>query len=235
MPQIVVLTGAGISAESGLPTFRDPAGIWARHDPMELATPQAFARDPALVHRFYNDRRAAAQAARPNAAHLALARLQQHWPGQVTLVTQNVDDLHERAGGTAVIHIHGRLAEARCPACGWRGPAPARMAPGDACPACAAIGTPRPAVVWFGEIPEHLDTVTDLCASAALFVSIGTSGTVWPAAGLVDIARRAGAATLEINREPSARAAGFARCLIGPAGEQVPLWVAELLAGRFNL
>lgn len=235
MQRIVILTGAGISAESGLPTFRDPTGFWARYDPRDLATPQAFARDPELVHRFYNQRRLAAAAAQPNTAHRALSHLQQAWPGQVTLVTQNVDDLHECAGSRPVIHIHGRLSEARCTDCDWRGPAPPLLATTDRCPGCDHPGRLRPAVVWFGEIPEHLDQVAAHCAAAELFVSIGTSGTVWPAAGLVDIARQAGAATLEINREPSARAAGFDECRIGPAGEQVPIWVAELLGSRLNL
>lgn len=230
MARIVVLTGAGISAESGLPTFRDPAGLWARFDPRDLATPEAFARDPAQVHAFYNHRRAAARAAAPNAAHRALARLQTALPGQVLLVTQNVDGLHERAGSPGVIHVHGQLEEALCAACGHRWPAPARMAPADACPACAARAT-RPAVVWFGETPEHLEAVAQACARCALFVAVGTSGTVWPVAGLVDIAARAGAQTLEINLEPSARAAGFGRRLAGPAALRVPEWVAEVLGG----
>lgn len=230
MARIVVVTGAGISAESGLPTFRDPAGLWARFDPMDLATPAAFARDPAQVHAFYNDRRAAARAALPNAAHRALARLQAALPGEVLLVTQNVDDLHERAGSPAVIHVHGRLEEALCAACGHRWPAPARMAPADPCPACAAQAT-RPAVVWFGEAPGHLEEVARACTGCALFVAVGSSGTVWPVAGLVDIAARAGAQTLEINLEPSARAAGFHRRLTGPATLRVPDWVEAVLAG----
>lgn len=234
MPTIVILTGAGISAESGLPTFRDPQGIWARFDPMDLATPEAFARDPNRVQAFYNDRRAAARAAQPNAAHLALARLQRDWPGPVHLVTQNVDDLHERAGHQDVIHIHGRLEAARCAACGARWPAPLRMRVPDPCPVCAAAAT-RPAVVWFGEIPEALDQVSALCRAADLFVVIGSSGTVWPAAGLVDLARDNGAATLEINPVASARVAAFDRVLAGPAGQMVPDWVEAVLAGRFKV
>ncbi len=230
MARIVIVTGAGISAESGLPTFRDPKGLWARFDPMDLATPEAFARDPARVHAFYNDRRAAARAAAPNPAHRALARLQAALPGEVLLATQNVDDLHERAGSPEVVHVHGRLEEARCAACGHRWPAPLRMAPDDACPACAARAT-RPAVVWFGEMPEHLDRVAAACARCALFVAIGSSGTVWPVAGLVDIAAGAGAETLEINLEPSGRADLFDRVLRGPAAQRVPEWVALMEEG----
>lgn len=233
LTHIVILTGAGISAESGLPTFRDPQGIWARHDPLDLATPAAFARDPALVHRFYNDRRAAARAAAPNAAHLALARLQGEFTGRVDLVTQNVDDLHERAGAGGVIHLHGRLDGARCVRCAARWVAPLRMTVADRCPACAAPA--RPAIVWFGETPEHLEQVADLCRAADRLVVIGSSGTVWPAAGLVDLARQGGAATLEINTVPSARAAVFDSALIGPATRVVPDWVDGLLAEPFRL
>lgn len=234
MARMVILTGAGISAESGLPTFRDPKGLWARFDPMDLATPEAFERDPAQVQAFYNDRRAAARAAQPNPAHLALAQLQRARPGEVLLVTQNVDDLHERAGSTDVVHVHGRLDEARCNSCAHRWPAPARMAAGDRCPACRS-GLARPSVVWFGEVPEHLDEVAEACARCDLLVVIGSSGTVWPVAGLVDIAARAGAQTIEINLDPSVRAGAFDRVLAGPASVRVSEWVAQVLDGPFNL
>lgn len=155
---IVILTGAGISAESGLGTFRDVGGLWSRYDWRNLATPEGFARDPGFVLNFYNWRRERVREARPNAAHLALARLERDWPGRVTLVTQNVDDLHEQAGSREVVHMHGTHLSALCAACGHRWPAPAVMAPDDPCPACAKART-RPDVVWFGEMPDRKSVV----------------------------------------------------------------------------
>ena len=163
--RIVILTGAGISAESGLGTFRDVGGLWARYDMAEVATPEGFARDPGKVHDFYNARRANAAGSVPNAAHLALGRLVSARPGEVVLVTQNIDDLHERGGAAGVIHMHGELFRALCAACGARWDAPAAMHPGDACPVCGARAT-RPDVVWFGEIPYHLDRIFDALAKA---------------------------------------------------------------------
>lgn len=224
MDRIVVLSGAGLSAEQGLGTFRDKGGLWRHYDLGDVATPQGFARDPDLVHRFYNARRADMRAAAPGAAHDALARLSQR-PG-ITLVTQNVDDLLERAGARDVIHMHGELARALCHACGARWDAPARMAPTDPCPRCTARHT-RPDVVWFGEIPHHMDRIEAALARADLFVSIGTSGTVYPAAGFVEMARTAGAQTLELNLEASG--GRFDAIRKGPASQLVPNWVAEVL------
>ncbi len=226
--KIVVLTGAGLSAESGLGTFRDEGGLWAQHRIEDVATPEGFACNPQLVHDFYNARRAQAVTARPNAAHLALAELQARWPGDVVIVTQNVDGLHEAAGGSA-LHMHGRLAGALCHACDHRWEAPLVMAPDDPCPACATAAT-RPDVVWFGEMPYHMEEIADHLASASLFASIGTSGQVYPAAGFVQEARIAGAKTIELNLEPTDISRAFAHRRFGPATEVVPAWVAELLA-----
>ncbi|MEO1639696.1 MAG: NAD-dependent deacylase [Pseudomonadota bacterium] len=220
--KITILTGAGISAESGLGTFRDEDGLWTKYDLSEVATPEGFVRNPALVHDFYNARRANCLEATPNAAHLALAALAR--AHDVTLVTQNVDDLHERAGSPRVIHMHGQLLRALCNACGHRWDAPREMHPSDPCPACAAPAT-RPDVVWFGEVPYAMDTIAEAVQSADLFVAIGTSAEVYPAAGLVELAR---GETLEINLAPSARANAFGARRFGPATEVVPAWVAEL-------
>ena len=231
--RIFVLTGAGLSAESGIPTFRDAqTGIWAQYDPMQLASPQAFARDPGLVHAFYSDRRAAVHDAAPNPAHHALARLQRELRargGDAILCTQNVDDLLERAGAAHVIHMHGSLMQGRCLACDtvvhWPGP----MDPASVCPACAATRM-RPHVVWFDEVPLHLDAITAHIAGADQFAAIGTSGTVYPAAGLVDLAREAGIPATEINLAASDRAGAFDRVILGRASEAVPSWVDRLLS-----
>ena len=229
MERIVILTGAGISAESGLGTFRDAGGLWAEYDLEDVATPQGFARDPALVHAFYNARRANCLAAAPNPAHAALARLQAEHPGEVTIVTQNIDNLHERAGSRGVIHMHGELLRGLCATCGARWDAPPEMAADDPCPSCGAPAT-RPDVVWFGEIPYHMDEIGTLLAQATLFVAIGTSGQVYPAAGFVAEARAAGAETLELNLERSDISRAFDRVRLGPASESVPHWVGEILA-----
>ncbi|SLN39554.1 NAD-dependent protein deacylase [Pseudoruegeria aquimaris] len=226
---IVILTGAGISAESGLGTFRDKDGLWTRYDLNDVATPEGFARDPALVHEFYNARRANCRDAAPNSAHAALARLQRGFAGgRVSIVTQNVDDLHERAGTPEVIHMHGELARALCAACGHRWPAPDVMAHDDPCPACAAPAT-RPDIVWFGEFPYHMDRIAELLAACDLFVSIGTSGNVYPAAGFAEEARIAGARTLELNLEPSEARLPFDEARHGPATRIVPDWVQQML------
>ncbi len=227
-PHIVILTGAGISAESGLGTFRDVGGLWSRYDWRDLATPEGFARDPGFVLAFYNWRRERVRAARPNPAHVPLARLQRHWRGGVTLITQNVDDLHEEAGSEDVIHMHGTHLRALCAACGHRWPAPETMAASDPCPACARPAT-RPDVVWFGETPYHMDRIGRALTGAGLFVSIGTSGTVYPAAGFAAAARQAGARTCELNLEPSENAGHFDEARHGPASRVVPDWVASLL------
>jgi NAD-dependent deacetylase len=226
---IVILTGAGISAESGVSTFRDPSGLWARYDWRDVATPEGFARDPAGVLAFYNMRRATVAGLRPNAAHRAIARLQADHPGRVTLVTQNVDRLHEAAGSAGVIHMHGTHARALCAACAHRWDAPGVMTPDDACPGCGMAGRVRPDVVWFGERPYHLPEIHEGLEQADLFVSVGTSGTVQPAAGFVRRAARAGARTLELNLEPSAKAVLFDEGRYGPATEVVPDWVDATL------
>ncbi|MGI3210729.1 NAD-dependent deacylase [Roseovarius tibetensis] len=228
MQKIVILTGAGISAESGLGTFRDAGGLWAQHRIEDVATPEGFARDPDLVHRFYNTRRAQAAAAEPNPAHEALARLQAGHPGEVVIVTQNVDALHEAGGARNVIHMHGELARALCAACDTRWPSPPEMSPADMCPACAARAC-RPDVVWFGEIPYRMDEIVTHLEDADVFAAIGTSGQVYPAAGFAEEAAGHGAHCVEINLEPSAVSRAFAEVRQGRASDAVPTWVDELL------
>ena len=225
---IVVLTGAGLSAESGIATFRDSGGLWEQHRIEDVATPEGFARDPELVHRFYNERRANAAAAEPNAAHQALARLANHV--DLVLITQNVDDLHERGGSANAIHMHGALNGALCAACGHRWPAPAVMAVTDSGPACAKPAT-RPDIVWFGEIPMGMEEIFTALERCDDFVAIGTSGNVYPAAGFVQVARAAGAHTVELNLEPSFVNTEFEETRLGPAGTIVPEWVEEMLKG----
>ncbi|BBK40602.1 NAD-dependent protein deacylase [Allostella vacuolata] len=229
---IVVLTGAGISRESGLHTFRDADGIWATVRIEDVATPEAFARDPARVQAFYDARRRGLldPAIQPNAAHRALARLEAEWPAPVLLVTQNIDDLHERAGSRAPLHMHGEILKARCLACRAVSPAPGDLAPGPACPGCGR-GPLRPHVVWFGEMPLEMDRIEAALDACALFVSIGTSGNVYPAAGFVELALAAGARTVELNLERSLGAARFDEGRYGPASVVVPAFVDELLAG----
>lgn len=228
---IVVLTGAGVSAESGVPTFRGPDGLWEGHRVEDVATPEAFRRDPVLVQRFYDARRTALAHVEPNPAHLALARLDREWPGEFLLVTQNVDDLHERAGTKRLIHMHGELKRALCLACGdshpWTGP----LIDKPACPGCGAAAL-RPDIVWFGEMPYRMDEIDAALARCDLFVSIGTSGAVYPAAGYVQAADYHGARTLEINLDPSAGTIWFDEARHGPAGLLVPEWVEEILAAE---
>ena len=226
---IVILTGAGISAESGIDTFRSEGGLWEQHRVEDVATPEAFARDPDLVLGFYDMRRAAIQTKVPNAAHEALARLDRAWAGELLIVTQNVDDLHERAGATRVLHMHGEHLNAWCTACDarspWRGPLIDR----PACPACGAAAL-RPDVVWFGEMPYEMERIYEALRRADLFVSIGTSGAVYPAAGFVRTARDLGARTLELNLEPSQGSRWFHDTRHGPATQVVPDWVEDMLA-----
>ncbi|CUK05349.1 NAD-dependent protein deacylase [Ruegeria denitrificans] len=231
MEKIVILTGAGISAESGLGTFRDEGGLWAQHRIEDVATPEGFARDPALVHQFYNARRMQAAKAQPNAAHTALARLQKDFTGEVVIVTQNVDSLHEASGAERVIHMHGTLAGALCRACNHRWASPPEMAVGEPCPACAAP-TARPDVVWFGEMPYHMDAIYDHLSQATLFAAIGTSGQVYPAAAFVHEALQSGARTVELNLEPSTGASSFDKVILGPATETVPRWVNGFFSPR---
>ena len=228
--QIVILTGAGVSAESGIATFRDAGGLWEEHDPMDVATPEAFARDPDLVYRFYNTRRERLGEVEPNAAHRALASLQSRFSGEVFLVTQNVDDLHERGGSDQVCHMHGELRSVLCGRCRASRAAAGTIDAGSVCPDCGERGTLRPDVVWFGEMPYHMDAIQARLANCDLFIAIGTSGAVYPAAGFVQEARLHGAATVEVNLEPSDVAGHFHRHHIGPATVEVPALVEQLLA-----
>lgn len=240
---IVILTGAGISAESGIQTFRAADGLWENHRVEDVATPEAFARNPALVQNFYNMRRSALLSPniKPNAAHFALAELEEKWPeingGEILLITQNIDDLHERAGSRHLIHMHGELLKMFCSACTphmHNETAQKFVIQNDldehaACPNCASTGTLRPDIVWFGEIPYQMDACARALQDCDLFLSIGTSGNVYPAAGFVQEARYAGALTVEINLEPSVNAANFSDGLYGPASRQVPAFIQKLL------
>jgi NAD-dependent deacetylase len=224
--RLTVLTGAGISAESGLSTFRDAGGLWKEHRLEDLATPEGFARDPRLVQDFYNARRRKLQTVAPNPAHLALARLEARMGERLTLVTQNVDDLHERGGSSRVLHMHGELLKARCMRCQHVLPWTADIRPEDACALCGA-GL-RPHVVWFGENPYFFHREIPRALEAEVFVSIGTSGTVYPAAGMVAEARAHGRLTVELNLEPSGNHHLFDWCVLGPAGTVVPQFVEEI-------
>jgi NAD-dependent deacetylase len=228
---IVILTGAGISRESGLHTFRDPDGIWAKVNVEDVATPGAFSRDPERVHDFYNKRRQqlVSGTVHPNRAHFALAELERSWAGTVTLVTQNVDDLHERAGSLRIIHMHGELLKARCQRCGDRTSCGQDLSTASQCLRCGATGSMRPDVVWFGEMPLRMDEIEAALDHADLFISIGTSGNVYPAAGFVELARDAGAHTVELNLERSLGASSFDQGIYGPATGVVERYVGQLL------
>jgi NAD-dependent deacetylase len=245
---IVVLTGAGVSAESGLGTFRDKGGIWSTFDPMKLATPEAFAADPKTVHDFYNARRRQLLEAEPNAAHYALAELEEKVVaagGSFTLISQNIDNLHERAGSKHVLSMHGQLLKVRCGSgelgahggaelagCGWLGHWEEDVTTLTPCPACGQIGTLRPHVVWFGEMPVYMDKIFPLLGAADLFAAVGTSGAVYPAAGFADIAGQAGAHCVEINLDPSDTTDLFDEHHHGPATEVVPAWVESLISSH---
>lgn len=226
---IVILTGAGISAESGIDTFRSEGGLWEQHRVEDVATPEGFARDPNLVLRFYDMRRAALQEKLPNPAHDALARLDAEWKGELLIVTQNVDDLHERAGARRVLHMHGTHLNAWCTSCDVRSPWCGTLIDRPPCPVCQAR-TLRPDVVWFGEMPYRMGEIYGALRTCDLFVSIGTSGAVYPAAGFVQNAVELGAQTLELNLERSQGSAMFDETRLGPASELVPAWVEEMLA-----
>jgi len=230
---IVILTGAGVSKESGLDTFRCADGIWSRVRLEDVATPEAFRRNPALVQDFYNDRRAKLEApdVGPNAAHLALARLEREWPGEVLIVTQNIDDLHERAGNRKLLHMHGELLKARCDACASLFQWYTELTVETACPACGELGWMRPHVVWFGEMPLEMGRIYRVLEECSLFMSIGTSGNVYPAAGFVSHVRElTNAHTVELNLEPSTGATLFAQAIYGPASEIVPAYVEKILS-----
>lgn len=226
---ILVLTGAGVSAESGLGTFRDKDGLWTRYDLREVATPEGFARNPTLVHEFYNARRQNLLAAEPNAAHAALAALEQVWDGEFLLVTQNVDDLHERAGTQNLLHMHGELLKIRCENCGDIRRQDAAIDQQTRCSVCGVAGYLRPHVVWFGEMPLYMDRIQEALARCDLFIAVGTSGNVYPAAGFVADLRRMGRAhTVELNLEPSEGYSLFAERHYGPATQVVPEYVRRL-------
>jgi NAD-dependent deacetylase len=225
---IVILTGAGISAESGLRTFRADDGLWEDHRVEDVASPEGFRRDPELVQRFYDARRVNILAAEPNAAHRALARLDEGWDGELLIVTQNIDDLHERAGAKRVLHMHGEGLSAWCLACDARHRWTGTLLDDPPCPACGEA-TLRPDIVWFGEMPYEMERIFAAIARADLFVSIGTSGAVYPAAGFVQQAGSAGARTLELNLERSQGSGWFEETRLGAASALVPAWVEELL------
>ena len=231
--RIVVLTGAGISAESGIRTFRSDDGLWENHRLEDVATPEAFQANPELVQAFYNARRQQllSGAVRPNPAHEALARLEREFTGSFMLVTQNVDNLHERAGSQALIHMHGELLKSRCTGCGQLHPQQSDLDTATAAPCCGRPGGLRPHIVWFGEVPLEMDRIYQALSSCDLFVSIGTSGQVYPAAGFVREAALAGAHTLQLNLEPAGRDA-FDEHRYGPASELVPAWVEEILSAQ---
>jgi NAD-dependent deacetylase len=227
---IVILTGAGLSAESGLATFRDKDGIWAKYDYREVATPEGFRANPELVHDFYNQRRRGLQGAAPNAAHLALARLEREHKGSVTVITQNIDHLHEAAGARNVIHMHGELLKSLCALCGSRAAWTDDLGLKTRCPACSKTGGMRPDVVLFGEMPYEMERIYGELIRADVFISIGTSGNVYPAAGFVAVTRENGAHTVELNLELSDGANLFHEAVHGPATQVVPAYVERLLA-----
>lgn len=226
-PRVVVLTGAGVSAESGLATFRDADGLWEGHRVEDVATPEAFDHQPEMVQDFYDARRALLALVEPNPAHLALAQLEDHLGDRLCLVTQNVDDLHSRAGSHRVLHMHGELKSAWCTTCDSRSRWEGELASRPACPTCGSRDL-RPDIVWFGEIPYRMDEIEQALVTADLFVAIGTSGAVYPAAGFVQIAAAYGARTLELNLVPSEGSHLFDEARHGPAGVLVPAWVEEL-------
>nr|WP_320133886.1 Sir2 family NAD+-dependent deacetylase [uncultured Holophaga sp.] len=227
-PSLVILTGAGISAESGLRTFRASDGLWEEHRVEDVATPEGFERDPGLVQRFYNDRRRQLREVTPNAAHEALAELERHWQGDFLLVTQNVDDLHDRAGNRKLLHMHGELYKVRCQRCRGVFHWEQDLHPVAACPSCGSLGEMRPHIVWFGEMPLHMERIGEALSTCDLFMAIGTSGNVYPAAGFVGMvpsrARR-----IEVNLEPSQVSRAFPEHRTGPATQTVPALVQELL------
>ena len=229
--RIVALTGAGISAESGVPTFRDSGGLWEGHAVEDVATPEGFERDPDTVLRFYDARRRAVASVAPNAAHRALARLEGVLGDDLLVVTQNVDDLHERAGSRNLVHMHGELRRALCTACEARPEWDRDLIGRPACPSCG-LRTLRPDVVWFGEMPYDLDRIEQAVVACDVFVSIGTSGAVYPAAGYVALAAAFGARTVELNLQPTDAAIPFDEARSGLASVLVPAWAREIASRR---
>jgi len=232
-PSLFILTGAGISAESGIATFRDSGGLWENHPIEDVATPQGFLRNPALVHEFYNQRRKSAGKARANAAHYALAELEKCWQGDFLLVTQNIDDLHEKAGSHNILHMHGKLKSALCCHCGAQIPWVGDISETSHCQACGTVGALRPDIVWFGEMPYHMAQIEQALMRADIFAAIGTSGQVYPAAGFAYLAHEAGAATFDINldrpQKPSQTQRFFDTILTGPATKKVPEFTRQIL------
>jgi NAD-dependent deacetylase len=229
---ILVLTGAGISAESGIATFRDKGGVWAKYDVEDVATPQGFQRNPTLVHDFYNGRRSGLKTVKPNAGHMALAHLESEAKSRgvdFLLVTQNVDNLHEAAGSSHMVHMHGELLKVWCTRCDTRMTWDMDMSTTTSCPCCAKAGGMRPDVVWFGEMPYQMDRLYEAVEGCDLFMSIGTSGNVYPASGFVAGARAVGAHTVELNLEPSEGVSQFAEAIHGPASKVVPAYVETLI------
>lgn len=229
---IVILTGAGISQESGLATFRDQGGLWENERIEDVATPEAFMKSPMKVHSFYNKRRKQllSNSICPNNAHVALAKLERECPCQLLVVTQNVDNLHERAGSHHLLHMHGELFKVRCSRCGGIYHWEFDLSTEDVCPLCHAKGHLRPHIVWFGEMPLYMDTIQSALTSCCTFVSIGTSANVYPASAFLNIAKRSGAKTIEINLEPSVQATLFDEAMYGYASELVPKWVDKTLS-----
>ncbi|MDE1152290.1 MAG: NAD-dependent protein deacylase [Micavibrio sp.] len=229
--RVVVLTGAGISAESGIRTFRAADGLWEDHRVEDVASPQGFARDPALVYRFYNERRRQLlqPVIAPNAAHLALARLEETLGDDFLLVSQNIDDLHKRAGSRRLMPMHGELRRARCGRCLGQPEYDGDFDAATPCPVCGVAGSLRPHIVWFGEMPLYMDEIYASLMQADVFAAIGTSGNVYPAAGFVEVANRAGAETLELNLEPSSVHSAFGEARYGKATATVPVWADEII------
>lgn len=230
MSSVVVLSGAGISAESGIRTFRDSNGLWENHRIEDVATPSGFERNPALVHEFYNARRRQLQdpSVRPNEAHLALATLEQAWPGEFLLVTQNVDNLHETAGSRKLLHMHGELLKVRCESCQHIWECHTDISGGTACVKCSIIGWVRPHIVWFDEMPLELEKIYAALKTCSLFAAIGTSGAVYPAAGFVDLLPRK-ASKVELNLTRSEISDRFDQNIFGKASITVPDWVDSVL------
>lgn len=233
---IVILTGAGISAESGIQTFRASDGLWEKHRVEDVASPEGFARNPDLVQNFYNQRRSQLKKSsiKPHAAHIALAELEREYEGLVTVVTQNIDNLHEAGGSERIIHMHGELLKSLCSVCGNRAYLDFDLHMDMSCPVCRSSGSLRPDVVWFGEMPYRMDEIMQLLESCSLFISIGTSGHVYPAAGFVETAVAGGAYSIEINLEPSLIHTRFDEHRTGLAGDLVPLLVDEILSGKIS-
>ncbi len=228
---VFVLTGAGISAESGIKTFRDKDGLWEGHSILDVATPESFQRNPTLVNEFYNQRRSQLLGGdvHPNLAHIALAEFETNFNGDFVLVTQNVDNLHERAGSTAALHIHGSLLHGKCGYCEQGFDIIKDMDHQGSCSTCNKSGALRPDIVWFGEMPKHMQKIEEAVYRCDLFVSIGTSAAVYPAAGYSDLARQLGAKTVELNLAPSEKSGDFDKSILGPATQLVPQFFQELL------